>query len=334
MRRALAGVLFAVAFPQGSLAAPAGFAPIAVRTIPIATFLAGDAETHFGSLEFRGGLELVSRDGAFGALSGLDFAADGKTLYAVADTGFWFAARLIEQDGRPVGLEDAKLAAMLGGDGKPPATKAANDAEGLRLIHDEDGGDKALVSYEQTVAVRAFAGPDVAGATPKRLTLPKFVKGLRRNQGLEAIAVAPAVGALGGATVVIAERSLDAAGNHRGFILSGPKTGAFTLRRSDDFDVSDAVFLPDGDLLVLERRFSFSAGFAMRIRRIAVGDIRPGALVDGPNLIEADDRNQIDNMEGLAVRLAENGETLLTLVSDDNHNLLQRTLLLQFALKP
>ena len=43
---------------------------------------------------------------------------------------------------------------------------------------------------------------------------------------------------------------------------------------------------------------------------------------------------QIDNMEGLAVRPGENGETLLTIVSDDNNSLLQRTLLLQFALPP
>jgi hypothetical protein len=41
---------------------------------------------------------------------------------------------------------------------------------------------------------------------------------------------------------------------------------------------------------------------------------------------------QIDNMEGLAVHADEAGRTILTIVSDDNHSFLQRTLILQFAL--
>jgi hypothetical protein len=71
----------------------------------------------------------------------------------------------------------------------------------------------------------------------------------------------------------------------------------------------------------------------MRLRRIAGQDIRPGATVDGTVLIEADSRFAIDNMEGLAVRVVD-GQTILTLVSDDNGSMFQRTLLLQFALSP
>jgi hypothetical protein len=40
----------------------------------------------------------------------------------------------------------------------------------------------------------------------------------------------------------------------------------------------------------------------------------------------------IDNMEGIAAHRAASGETILTLISDDNFSLLQRTLLMQFAL--
>jgi hypothetical protein len=40
----------------------------------------------------------------------------------------------------------------------------------------------------------------------------------------------------------------------------------------------------------------------------------------------------IDNMEGLSVHTGPDGESILTLVSDDNFSVLQRTLLLQFAL--
>jgi hypothetical protein len=37
-------------------------------------------------------------------------------------------------------------------------------------------------------------------------------------------------------------------------------------------------------------------------------------------------------MEGMALHRNANGETIITLVSDDNFSPLQRTLLLQFAL--
>ena len=40
----------------------------------------------------------------------------------------------------------------------------------------------------------------------------------------------------------------------------------------------------------------------------------------------------IDNMEGIAVHRAASGETILTLMSDDNFSPLQRTLIMQFAM--
>ena len=40
----------------------------------------------------------------------------------------------------------------------------------------------------------------------------------------------------------------------------------------------------------------------------------------------------IDNMEGLAVHLAPDGEVRITLVSDNNFNDWERSLLLEFAL--
>jgi hypothetical protein len=40
----------------------------------------------------------------------------------------------------------------------------------------------------------------------------------------------------------------------------------------------------------------------------------------------------IDNMEAIAAHRSAAGETILTLMSDDNFSALQRTLLMQFAL--
>lgn len=43
-------------------------------------------------------------------------------------------------------------------------------------------------------------------------------------------------------------------------------------------------------------------------------------------------RFAIDNMEGIDAHVTADGETVLTLVSDDNFSFLQRTLLLQFTM--
>jgi hypothetical protein len=55
--------------------------------------------------------------------------------------------------------------------------------------------------------------------------------------------------------------------------------------------------------------------------------------VDGPVIFEADGSHQIDNLEGLSVHRGAGGETVLTMISDDNFSLLQRTLLLEFTLE-
>lgn len=330
---AVAAVLAATAIAAAApTIVPPGFHAIDVRTVAIPRFKSGSDQTRFGALEYRGGFAMYSADGDFGSWSGLDFAADGR-LVAISDTGFWLTARLVENGDQLVDIAEPKIGIMLGDNGQPAPNKVSTDAEGLRIVQ-KNGQETALVSFEQKAAVRRYAGPDFASAVPAHPPLPKFVSGLRRNQGLEAIAVAPAASPLAGATIAIAERSLDGAGNHRGFILDGARPGQFQIRRSGDFDISDADFLPNGDLLILERRFSFAGGFAMRIREIAGGSIKPGATVDGTTLIEADNTFQIDNMEGLAVRTTPTGETLLDLISDDNHGFLQRSILLQFKLVP
>jgi len=137
---------------------------------------------------------------------------------------------------------------------------------------------------------------------------------------------------LAGTLMAISERGLDSDGNIIGFLIGGPQPGDFTVRRSDNFDISDAVMLRDGDLLILERKFSWLAGIGIRIRRIAVKSIARGATLDGPSIFEADLGNEVDNMEGIDVHLTAQGDTVLTMVSDDNFSMIQRTLLLQFTL--
>jgi hypothetical protein len=328
---ALVLALWAAAGVAGSgsaLAAGPGFTPVEVTVRPVEAFRVEPGSR----VEYRGGLVLASRDRGFGSWSGLDFSTDG-TLYAIADDGYWLRVRLVESGGRLVGIGKAELAPLVDERGQPITRKVEGDAEGLRIVR-RGGVEIALVSFEQNPAVRSFSGPDFAAPQPRQLAIPREFNRAFDNRGLEAIAVAPSDGSLAGAVVVIAEHILDRNGNHRGHILDGPRPGAFALRRTADYDVSDAAFLPNGDLLVLERKFALLAGFAIRIRQIPAATIAPGALLDGWTLLEGDAKSGIDNMEGLAVRMEPDGTALLTLIADDNHSFLQRTIILEFAVKP
>jgi hypothetical protein len=130
----------------------------------------------------------------------------------------------------------------------------------------------------------------------------------------------------------MSEGGIDADGNLIGFLIGGPSPGQFSIKRTDKQFISDAVLLASGELLILERKFSWFTGINIRIRSLPLKAIAPGAVVDGPVLFDADLGHEVDNMEGIDAHVTAEGETVLTMVSDDNFSLLQRTLLLQFTL--
>ncbi|MCX5494634.1 esterase-like activity of phytase family protein [Kaistia dalseonensis] len=327
LRGAIAGLLLIASV---GAAFPSGFAPEPLRTTPIGNFLIGRNATRFGEFEFAGGLVLTSQNRKFGGLSGLGIKPDGHSFVSVSDMGYWFRGTLLREGGKLVGIADAQWAPMLNDKGQPLGSKRNADAEGLRLTT-INGREAAYVSFERSNDLRLYrADPDLASARPQKVKLPSSLKGLVSNRGLETIALAPAKGPLAGSPVLVSERSLDKSGNHRAWIVNGPLAGAFSVVRSDDFDITDGAFLPNGDLLLLERRVIMPIGVGMRLRRIPGNQIRPGALVDGPIAMQADMLNQIDNMEGLAVSRDADGATRITLVSDDNLSIMQRTLMLEF----
>jgi hypothetical protein len=300
---------------------------VVARTID--TFKAGQSDqVRFGALEFRGGLELTSSYREFGGLSAIRVAADGARFVALTDKGRWLTGRITYARERPSGIADAVMAPMLGPDGRTLASRGWFDTESIA-----EDGDTLYVGIERVNRIVRFDfGRDgvLARATP--IAIPPGISKLPNNKGLEAMVVVPRGLPLAGTLIALSERGLDERGNLRAFLIGGPSAGEFAIRRSDDFDISDCALLPSGDLLILERRFFWWSGVAMRIRRIPLAAIAPGALVDGRELIFADMGYQIDNMEGLSVHRTADGDLILTLVSDDNFSALQRTILLQFKL--
>ena len=330
---ALAGALFCAAGSYAVLSEELRFAAaparIEVRAAPIASFDNRDpSKVRFGALEFRGGLVLTSSHPAFGGISAFHMEPDGSHFLGATDNGSWLRGRIVYRDGRPDGIADAEIAPILGSNGKPIAARGWFDVESLTEL-----GGHFYIGIERVEQILRFdirRGGLLARGEP--IAVPADFKTFVFNKSLECLTAAPANSAIAGNLIVITEQSLDAAGNHRLFLLKDAAVQRFSVKRSDDFDVTDCTILPPGDLLLVERRYSPARGVAMRIRRIPIAAIEEGALVDGKVLIEADLAYQIDNMEGIVVHRNAAGETVITLVSDDNFSVIQRNLLLQFVL--
>jgi hypothetical protein len=282
----------------------------------------------FGQLEFRGGLVLTSPFKRFGGISAIRVQPDGAHFVALSDKGWWFRGRLTYDGVHPVGIANAEMAPILGPDGRPLAARGWYDTESIA----QDGGTLYVGIERVHRIVRFDYGKDGLTARGQSIEVPPGMRTLPGNKGIEALVHVPNGLPLAGALIALSERGLDRDGNLISFLIGGPRPGTFSVRRTEEFDISDAALLPSGDVLILERKFSWTSGLFVRLRRLALHDISPGALVDGPVLFDADLTAQIDNMEGLSVHRGPDGETILTMISDDNFSALQRTLLLQFTL--
>ena len=303
---------------------------IEVNARPLLSFDTRDrSHVRFGSLEYRSGLILTSRFRGFGGLSGLRLDAKGERFIAISDKGSWFTGRIVYKGREMTGFDDVEASPMLGPDDKPITSRGWFDTESSIALD----GSLVYVGLERVNQLLRFDfAKGFTRSSGEVVPLPPAARKLPFNKGLEALVMVPKGFALAGTLLAISERGLDTQGNILAFLVGGKTPGQFTVRRTDNFDVSDAVLLPSGDLLLLERKFSLLGGVGIRIRRIPLASIAPGAVIDGPAIFNADLGNEIDNMEGIDAHVTPEGDTVLTLVSDDNFSMIQRNLLLQFTL--
>ncbi|MFK5978814.1 MAG: esterase-like activity of phytase family protein [Rhizobiaceae bacterium] len=283
----------------------------------------------FGKLEFLGGIEMFSNNTNFGGYSGFRFHNNRTDFIAVSDIGFWLTGTLRRKNGLPIGIKSAALTPIRDTNGQAILGKESSDAEALAIV-----GSQIYVAFERNHRVEVFNldQPDFTLGKSSILNIDFNKLGLRGNKGLETLVSAPSGSPLHGQLLMITERSLNEKRDIRAFIYGSGKLKEFSIARTNQFDVTDGKFLPNGDLILLERRFNVATGAAMRLRRFKSAAIKPGSRLTGKTLMFADSAHQIDNMEGLDITQNEKGDTILTLISDDNHSILQRTLLLEFKL--
>lgn len=309
---------------------------VTVRAAPVASFDPQQADQAvFGGLRYLGGLQLDSSDKRFGGLSGLEISPDGRRLMMVSDVGDLVTATLDYAGGAPAGLSDVTVQRLIDEDGAPLGTKFGADAEALRAVGGTGLPDDVLVAFERDNRVLRYSlGADGRLARATLVPMPAAIADLPYNQGLEGLAVIPPGAPGAGSLVALAEAESTARpGTMPGWVIApdGSRREIFLIR-DGGFNVTDAVVLANGDLIVLERRFNVLTGVAMRVRRITAAELAGDEPIAGVALLAAGMAYAVDNMEGIAVHTDEAGRTVLTIVSDDNFNTLQRTLLLQFEL--
>ena len=272
---------------------------------------------------FGQSLQLVSthtwRNSAegFGGFSSLEIASDGETFVTTSDKGLIAGGVLVRRRGRIIDVQDAVFETLLG-EGRKRQQHFETDAEGLAIAAD----GSRYISYEGLHLVLRYA-PD---GSVIRVKQPSEFRRLQKNSSLEALAI-DAEGAL----ITMPERSgrLD-----KPFPIWRFRDGKWdqklNLSRSDGFLAVGADFGPDGRLYVLERNFNGLAGFAARVRSFVVTET---ALVDEITLLKTTFGTH-DNLEGIAAWATDEGNLRVTMISDDNFRLFQRTEFVEYRLVP
>jgi hypothetical protein len=273
-----------------------------------------------GALTFLNAWELRSDNGDFGGISALVALKDGRFV-GVSDAGalIGFGLTNDSRTDRPF------IAALPGAMGTDVSYKD-RDSEGI--TYDPASG-RIWVSYEARHAIRRFT-PSLSRIDSTRML--EFSKDWKFNGGVEALTRLN-----DGRFVIFVESGENEDGSKRAYLFSGDpteegtQTTPFSYRVPDGYSPTDATVLPDGRLLILNRRIGFPDGFTAKLVILDPADIRRDAVVGGKVIATLAPPLLVDNMEGVTIT-EENGRTIVWLISDNNFNAFQRTLLMKFAL--
>ncbi|WP_194954292.1 esterase-like activity of phytase family protein [Sphingopyxis solisilvae] len=271
-----------------------------------------------GSLHFVRGWHLVSPHSRFGGFSALARTGPGAFIL-VGDNGYRTrltvdgAGRVSAVDIRPLPTPDGR-----------PASKAMADVEALSV---DSVGDRAWIALEGINQIWRLDAGLLHIEARRKLPQPRWPA----NRGAEAMARLP-----DGRMIVFSEDADDDPRGREALLyagdpaMPGPPPQRFFYDARGKGLVSDAAVLPDGRILLVHRRLGFDPVFTTILAVVDPADIRTDGVVRSQTIGRVP-RRLAENYEGAAVGV-EGGRTYLWLVSDDNFNRWQRSLLLQFEL--
>lgn len=282
-------------------------------------------QVRVGTLLWRGGIALDGLQSAspLGGLSALEVSADGGEALALSDRGRWFRLRLsYDARGNLAGAAVEGDGPLTGPDGKALAGADA-DAEGMTRLAD----GSRIVSFERNARLLRYpAGEPPFARAPTALPALPGLDSAPANEGIEAVVALP-----DGRMLALAEGLRATA--RMGYAWLGDGQGwipmSYTLTRP--FVPVGAAVLPDGDIVVLERRFDLG-GLGSRLSRVEAKTLRRGAPITGTELGRLEAPYLSNNFEGVATRRGPRGESFVYLVSDDNFEPTLRTLLVMLEI--
>jgi hypothetical protein len=270
--------------------------------------------TRVGRLLFLGGWHLRSRDVRFGGISSMH-VANGRVL-AVSDGGGLFRF--------PVPSGAGALPLNIGRIARGPGTggsKGERDVESLAVA-----GGSVWAGFEGRNAIWRYRLGDWAF---EAAAAPPAMRQWPSQRGPEAM-----VRLADGRFILFAEGEEAEDGTTPALLFDGDPalavTPSFPLRYRPPagFRVTDAALLPDGRLLLLNRRYRLFEGWSAVLAVAEQG----GGVIEPQEVARLASPLTVDNMEALSVT-DEGGRTIVWIASDDNFMpVLQQTLLLKFEL--
>ena len=267
------------------------------------------------SVDYVGTYVWSMDDETFGGFSGIEISDDGSGFTVLSDRSELRWGQIErDADGAIDGLKPSGKAHLFDSGGKWLQPGWKGDSEGLAI----DAAGTLWVSFEGLSRVVRYDTPE---SLAKPLSRPPEFKSMQRNSSFEALARMA-----DGTLLTLPERSGQLT---RPFPVWRWRNGTwdqpFSIQRSGDWLAVGADVGPDGRFYLLERDFKGLLGFRSRVRRFEIGE---NGLSDEAVLLESYPL-QYDNLEGISVWQDAQG-IRLTLISDDNFGLLQRTELVEY----
>jgi len=263
-------------------------------------------------VRYAGGVTvLAGMDSPLHSLSDLKLTGDGGFI-TVSDVGDLARGRLaLDGRGRLTGLEGLRVRRLSLTDGTPISQKVEGDAEGLALT---TGGD-LLVSFERDHRIWNY-GPLTALRNPQAVRRPDFP--FPENDGMEGLAASGDGWRVAGESGGVWDCSPT-----RCTAVTPPPEALLT---DSDYRITGMDRDPAGGWFVVQRSYRAPIDVRARVRRMA----QDGTL--GPVLVELKLPGTTDNFEGIAAE--RRGDlTRLYILSDDNFNAVQRTMMLAFDVR-
>ena len=292
-----------------------------IRFEPVPLDVADPDHVRLGGLTYLAGWRLTSSSTQFGGISALLARGHGSFL-GLSDGGVLFGFSL-PQPGKLASRSSIRLLPDLA---ERDSQKGERDTESL--VYDVDTG-RYWTGLEVRNAIARYAS---SFARLEKLAEPAAMQDWPGNGGAEAM-----VKLSDGRFLVFSEEGYGPDNSTAALMFSGDPTDpavrvqAFGYRPPQGYRVTDAALLPDGRVILTNRRFTILEGFSAAITVADPGDIRPGKPWQGEEIARLKSPLTVDNMEGVSVT-QEDGDTIVWLVSDDNFLWFQKTLLLKFRL--